>query len=194
MPHADLQQPYSDIHLLSEPLIMDISGRYTSLKPDGLTTLSQYDRWLRPRPNTQWQTLENQTLIDQSRFNSGSVCEDETTSDSEDEEIKSFHGTSDSEGSDSGSEENNIIECFLRVMEDQDLRRDSIARLRQLFKSATLERLEEGTRDFKGSRILLEDRNFSRKQFRPYPRSMTPKQLYSALEKQVRRNAHNRVS
>lgn len=174
---------------------MDISGCCISLKPNESTTLFRYDRWLRPRPNTQWQNLENQKLIDQSRFNSGPPYEDETTSDSEDEEIGSFHEKkSDPEGSDSESEEEDIIECLLRLMEDQDLRRDSIARLRQLFKSATLERLEEGTMDFEGSRILLEDRNFSHKQFRPYPRSMTPKQLYSALEKQVSRNAYHRHS
>lgn len=172
---------------------MDISGRCPSLNLDESTTLFRYDRWLRPRPNTQWHNLENQRLIDQSRFNSRSVYEDETTSDSEDEEIKSLHETSGSEGSETGGEEDNIIECLLSVMDDRDLRRDSIARLRQLFKSATMERLEEGTRDFEGSRILLEDRNFSRKQFRPYPRSMTPRQLYSALEKQVRRNHHHRL-
>lgn len=194
MPRFNSQKSDSNIHLLLAPLIMDVSGHCTSLKPDGSTTLFQYDRWLRPRPNTQWQNLENQTLIDQSRFNSGSLYEDETTSDSEDE-IGSFHEKkSDPEGSDSESEEEDIIECLLRVIEDQDLRRDSIARLRQLFKSATLERLEEGTMGFEGSRILLEDRNFSHKQFRPYPRSMTPKQLYSALEKRVSRNAYHRHS
>lgn len=194
MPHADLYHPYSNIHLLLAQFIMDISGRCISLKPDESAAPFRYDRWLRPRPNTQWQNLENQTLIDQSRFNSGSVYEDDTTSEIEDEQMKSYHETSDSEGSDSGSEEHNIIECFLRVMEDQDLRRNSIARLRQLFKSASLERLEEGTRDLEGSRILLEDRNYSHKQFRPYPRTLTPKQLHSALEKQVRRNPYHPLS
>lgn len=165
-----------------------------SLQPDESATLSRQDRWLRTRPNTQWQSLENHMLVDQSRLDSASLYEDDHASGTEEEENGSFEGTSDSEGSDSDSEEDGIIERFLRVMEDQGLRRDSSARLKQLLKSVTLERLEEGTRGLKGGRILLEDRNFSRKTFRPYPRSMTPKQLYSALKKQVRRNSPIQLS
>lgn len=82
-------------------------------------------------------------------------------------------------------QEDDVITQFLQVMEDQDLHRDSAARLKSFFKSATLEGLEECYMASMGSRILLEDRNYSDKTFRPYPRPLTPKQLYDALRRQV---------
>lgn len=86
-------------------------------------------------------------------------------------------------------QDNTVVERFLGVMKDQDLHRDSIARLSLFFRNVSLQDLE-GAGEFWKGRILLEDRNFSRKTFRPYPRPMTPKQLYSALGKQVRRSIH----
>jgi hypothetical protein len=212
-----------------------------------------YDKWLRPRPNTQWKNLENQIFVDQSPL-SGQF-EDEEDSSEDEEEEDTPEGISDNDGSDSdgeyedespeaedeversrsllssngtqladnedleaglnsachltpgsgavparhtgndglysSAEDDGIVSRFLTVMEeltvkDRDLHRDSIARLRQFFKRATLGCLEEASRGVKSSRILLEDRNFSGKTFRPYPRSMNPKQLYDALTKQVR--------
>lgn len=96
------------------------------------------------------------------------------------------------ENMDHGSvgQDNTVVERFLGVMEDQDLHRDSIARLSLFFRQVSLQDLEEGAGEFGKGRILLEDRNFSRKTFRPYPRSMTPKQLYDALGKRVRGSIH----
>lgn len=82
-------------------------------------------------------------------------------------------------------QEDDVITQFLQVMEDQDLHRDSAARLKSFFKSATLEGLEGCYMASIGSRILLEDRNYSDKTFRPYPRPLTPKQLYDALRRPV---------
>lgn len=84
-------------------------------------------------------------------------------------------------------QEDDVITQFLEVMEDKDLHRDSIARLKSFFKLATLELLEQCSVAWTGSRILLEDRNFSAKTFRPYSRSLTPKQLYDALRRRVGR-------
>lgn len=94
----------------------------------------------------------------------------------------------------STEQEDSIVDRFLEVMEDQDLHRDSITRLRKFFKTATLEELEDDGGETKESRILLEDRNFAEKCFRPYPKSMTAKELYSALRKQVRRATHRQPS
>lgn len=82
-------------------------------------------------------------------------------------------------------QEDDVINQFLQVMEDQDLHRDSAARLKSFFKSATVEGLEECSVASIGTRILLEDRNYSDKTFRPYPRPLTPKKLYDALRRQV---------
>lgn len=82
-------------------------------------------------------------------------------------------------------QEDDAITQFLEGMDDQDLHRDSATRLKSFFKSATLEGLEECSMASIGSRILLEDRNYSDKTFRPYPRPLTPKNLYDALRRQV---------
>lgn len=156
--------------------------------------LPRYDRWLRPRPNTIWQDVENEAFIHLGFFDSGSLDEDEHTSDDEEEEAGSFKSISEPGGDENESEEDEIVTRILSVIEDQDLRRDSIARLRQLFKSTNLERLEESRTGLKESRILLEDRNFTDRTFRPYARSMTPKQLYSALRRKVRSNLHKHLS
>lgn len=153
-----------------------------------------YDRWLRPRPNSIWKNVENKTFIDLDFFDSGSLDEDEHTSDDEEEEAGSFKSISEPGGDENESEEDEIVTRILSVIKDQDLRRDSMARLRQLFKSTNLERLEESTTRLKESRILLEDRNFTHKTFRAYPRPMTPKQLYDALGKKVRSNLHKHLS
>lgn len=93
-----------------------------------------------------------------------------------------------------GQEDDTIIERFLGTMEeDQDLclhLSDSIARLRRFLQNATLDNLEGDAGQLGDSRILLEDRNFSRKTFRQYPRTLTPKQLYDALRKQVSKSIH----
>lgn len=172
---------------------------------------SPYDKWLRPRLNTQWQNIENQTFVDNTLL--ASIPVEKYEEDSGDEEEIDNEEISDSERSDSEEENEpvkdededetrhdlpwrdgprlgdyDIVTRFVTAMEDQDpLHPDSISRLEQFFKLATLENLEEASRDVKASRILLEDRNFSRKCFRPYPRSMTPKQLHEALARQVRR-------
>lgn len=213
-----------------------------------------YDKWLRPRPNIQWQNLENQIFVDQTPL-SGQFEADEDLSEVEDDDdttdgitdIEESNGESEPEdespdagyesersqslisytgtqlaadevfGAEStlarhlnppgvrdaparrtGNEARNpfpdddgIVQRFLTVMEelavkDRDLYRDSIARLRQFFKTATLRGLEEARFGCISSRILLEDRNFSGKTFRPYPRSMTLNELYEALAKHVR--------
>ncbi|KAK2599779.1 hypothetical protein N8I77_011504 [Diaporthe amygdali] len=254
MSGTNLQSQPCNTYLLSSPLPTGIAGDCGSLRTDESTLSSQYDRWLRPRPNLQWKNVENQTFIDQSKFNSGSLEEDEDGSDDEDdedeeeEEIDSSDDMSDAEGSERENEdeachveeetksrqhstnndlgggvlrdkevlgtalasdatlpasaceetpnrsrenascgsvdqEDDVIALFLGVMDDRDLYRDSIARLRQFFKTATLEDLKEGAGELEESRVVLEDRNFSSKSFRPYPRAMTPKQLYNALGK-----------
>lgn len=177
---------------------------------------SSYDRLLRPKPNTQWQNIENQTFIDHTQLLNVTCDKDEDDTADETECTLSV-GICEDEGSDSEGEEESsgtdneakmgdertwsdqhrladgggIVARFVATMEDQDpLHPDSISRLGQFFKLATLGLLEEASREVKGSRIILEDRSFSRKNFRPYPRSMTPKQLHEALAKQVRRNWH----
>lgn len=222
MPGENSQHTSCYVSLLPESPYTETSRSVHPLQPAGSMMLSQYDRWLRRRPNTQWQNLENQTLIDQSRFDSGSLNKGDDASESEaEEEISSFVEPSELGGTDNGLDDKDeqisindeekigssdeISDCeesvneraggeviipVLRAMQDQWLRRDSIARLSQLFKSATLESVEEGTGDLKGSRILLEDRNFSYRRFRPYPRSMTPKQLYGALVKKASINSY----
>lgn len=87
-------------------------------------------------------------------------------------------------------QDSTVVDRFLGVMKDQNLHRDSIARLSLFFRKVSLQDLEKGAGEFGKGRILLEDRNFSRKTFRPYPRPMTSKQLYNALGKQVRRSIH----
>lgn len=82
-----------------------------------------------------------------------------------------------------------VVERFLRAMQNEDLYRQSIARLGRFFEAVSLEDVEAASIHFGEFRILLEDRNYSRKTFRPYPRSLTPKQLYDALGKQVGRNS-----
>ncbi|KAL1865311.1 hypothetical protein Daus18300_007201 [Diaporthe australafricana] len=168
---------------------------------------SLHEKWFRPKPNNGWQLTENQTFVDVKQFHSVLFDEDDFSDDEEEEDIDSSEEKSDTEESDdegssecdeapSGNPNNgfggppaaeqdiDIVARFLEVMEDEDLHRDSIARLRQFFKSAKLGDLEEGTWKLTGSRIFLEDRNFSSKIFRPYSRSMTPKKLHSALKKQ----------
>lgn len=129
----------------------------------------------------QWQNLENQTLINQDQING--------KPEEERDDVPSSDGRYVEERDDSESDEDDPIIRFLEAMEDQDLHFASSARLRQYFSSVTMDRLEEGTRDLKLSRILLEDRNFSVKTYRPYPRPMTAKQLYIALGKQVRKDS-----
>lgn len=178
---------------------------------------SLYDKWLRPKLNTQWQNIENQTFVDYTLLASIPVEEDEADSEDE-EEIDTSEEILDAERSDSedenesgkDEEENetkhnlpwrdgprlgdyDIVTRFVTAMEDQDpLHPDSISRLEQFFEMATLEKLEEASREVKRSRILLEDRNFSCKCFRPYPRSMNPKQLHEALAREVRRTQYNK--
>lgn len=175
---------------------------------------SSYDKWLRPKLNTQWQNIENQTFVDYTLLTSVPFeDDDEDSSEDEEEEINTSEGSSDAEVDNIGGEDelsqlagdedkmrhqlpwndrprwadDDIVARFVSAMEDQDpLHPDSISRLEQFFKMATLEPLEEASMEVKQSRILLEDRNFSHKTFRPYPRSMTPKQLYEALARQVR--------
>lgn len=203
---------------------------------------SQYDRWLRPRPNTQWQNLENQRFIDQAPLRSAWFNEDGDISDEEDEEFGSSEVTTDDEGCTGDEEyaagdkhdlqcislglpgvtdeeppathinldqphvsqhqerpahnmnhgyveeEDTVIEQFLRAMPDHDLHRDSIARLSRFFKTVPPEHLQKAQGESGEGQIVLEDRNFSRKTFRPYPRSMTPRQLYDALRRPVRRS------
>lgn len=182
---------------------------------------SHHERWFRPRPNDGWQLTENQTFVDVNQFNCALFYDDEDSSDDEEEEIDSSGEKSDAEGSDSDSEEEEASECdeapsgnpsngssgslaaeqeidivtrFLEVMEDQDLHRDSIARLKQFFKTAKLGDSEALTRKLTGSRIILEDRNFSCNSFRPYSRSMTPKKLHSALGKHVSKQYTSLIS
>lgn len=166
-------------NLLPPPISRNTCGTGNSPQPDESMTLSRYDSWIRPRPNTQWKSLENQLFIDQSQVISESLDGDE------DLPVRKEETNGNSDELIDGSEEDEIIARLLELMEGENLHRDSIARLKHLFKSVNLERLEEGTKRFR-SRILLEDRDFSGKSFRPYPRSMTPKQLYNALGKEVR--------
>lgn len=204
------------------------------LHSDQATTLRRYDRWLKPRPNTQWQEVENQRFVDVPRFDDESLETDEHESSQEDEasdggggdEAEEEPNTSYSHSNrlevtnevvsgidarpdgqpplsrcqqapnqetpdevlDPTEQEDGVITRFLEVMEDQDLHRDSTARLRSFFKIATVECLDQCSRSCKGSRILLEDRNFHAKTFRPYPRSLTPKKLYDALGRKVSRD------
>lgn len=211
---------------------------------DEATIPSLYDRWLKPRPNTKWQDLENQRFVDLSQFDDEFVDEDEYEL-SEEGGYKAKDSSNEmpvGDGSDRGNEdeahhgphlaysnsdrlgamdeailsteyssntqkpgsmcqqapeqetlnevlpmeqEDDVITKFLTVVEDQDLHRDSTARLKSFLKSATLACLEQCSVEWTGSRILLEDRNFSDKTFRPYPRPLAPKQLYDALRRQV---------
>lgn len=172
--------------LVSAPLSTRTACCCPSMKVEESPIPSPYDRWLQPRPNTQWQNLENQTQLEQSRFDSGPLDHDEEVSYDEDDGTASSE-ISDAEGIDGDSENDDTIARLLAVMESQDMRYNAIVRLRQLLKPLTLERLEEGSRLSRGSRIILEDRGFSGKTFRPYSRPMTPKQLYVALGRRVRK-------
>lgn len=263
MPDTDSQDLPFFPRLLPSSKSTESPSRCGVMQPDQATTPSRNDRWLKPRPNTIWQDVENQRFIDLPRFNDeslddeeyGSSDEDEDEDEYEDEESGSCNEIPDGEGRGSGSEdevchvgneaerghslacndsnglgmtdegilgtcsesdsqlpglifeqipkhgtpteildpmeqEDDAIAHFLRAIEDQDLHRDSIARLRKFFKTAKLEVLEQRSMAWKESRILLEDRNFSAKHFRPYPRSLTPKQLYDALQRQVMLFSH----
>lgn len=253
MTDADVRQLTSCPHMISPPLFTNNLSRCGFAQPDQAATPSHYDMWLRPRPNTKWQDVENQRFIDLPRYNDESLDDEEfdeyeSSDEDEDEDTDSSDEVSDGEVSDNGGEneagrerdltccdlskpevadegisgddsrfnnqipglgrgqtsdheapnegldsldqEDDVIAQFLEVMEDQDLHRDSIARLRNFFKTANLEHLEKRSTSWKGSRILLDDRNFSAKHFRPYPRSLTPKQLYDALRRQVRHFSH----
>lgn len=216
------------------------------------TMPSQKEEWLRASPNTRWQNLENQKFIDLTQIRSTFLDEDRYNADSEEEDIRTTEGTSDTEASNYESEceisdeedeaeiphnfervsfnapgvagqgnlkprliydcqpnasrcqdgqagntdhgfvgqKDNVVEQFLWAREDEDLHWDSIARLERFFEAVSLEDVEQATVDFGECRILLEDRSYSRKTFRPYPRSLTPKQLYGALGKQVGRSSH----
>lgn len=182
-------------------------------------TQYSYDKWLRPKLNTQWQNIENQKFVDYTLLANIPV-EEEEDDPGDEEEIETSEETSDADrsvsevGNESIKEEDedesrhnlpwrdgfrlgddDIVARFVTAMEDQDpLHPDSISRLKRFFKTATLEDLEEASREVKEGRILLEDRNFSRKCFRPYPRSMTPKQLHEALAREVRIIQHNKQS
>lgn len=251
MANTDLRRLSPNWNLLSpHPPIQKTSSSCGPAHLDGFMTQYSYDKWLRPRPNNQWQNLENQIFVDQTPL-SGQFQDDDGASEDDEEDdaseevsdVEESDNESEDEDSDQSSrrihdlpssnrpqlpddevletelnptcqlappgseeepnqrteiegpgpstEDDGIVSRFLTVMEelavkDRDLHRDSIARLGQFFKKATLRRLEEASREIKGSRILLEDRNLSGKIFRPYPRSMTLKQLYEALKKLVR--------
>lgn len=213
------------------------------LQPSQVSAPSRNDIWLKPRPNTKWQGVENQRFVDLAQFDDVSVDGDEHESRAPDEADETSDEIPGREGSDSARQNEvgqgrnltcdvserpevakevtlgshsssdsqlsssicqqaaeqetlnevlgpvepkyDVVTQFLDVMEDQDLHRDSISRIRSFFKMATPQCLEQCSVAWKGSRILLEDRNLSDKTFRAYPRSLTPKQLYNALGRQV---------
>lgn len=173
-------------NLLPPPISRNNCGTGTSPRPDEPMMASRYDSWIRPRPNTQWKSLENRLFIDQGQVISESLDGDG------DLPVRKEETDGSSDEFNDGFEEDEIMTRLLELMEGENLHRDSIARLKCLFKSVNLGRLEEGAKRFR-SRILLEDRNFSGKSFRPYPRSMTPKQLYNALGKEVRLHMYHSV-
>lgn len=242
MEDANWQHSHSHIHTLLQSLSTDPHCHCGVIQTNQETAPSRYDRWLKPRPNTEWQDFENQRFVDFHPYDDGFVdeeeCEhiDESESNDIADEMPDREEESDVRiedeahtgrrlacsvsnrlevanevilGTDSQlisvrhqpvpeqeasneavgplEQEDDVITQFLEVMEDQDLRRDSVARLKSFFKSATLECLDKCSMAWTRSRILLEDRNFSAKTFRPYSRSLTPKQLYDALRGQVGR-------
>lgn len=238
--------------MLPPSLPNDIRCSCGMLQPRKVSAPSRNDIWLKPRPNTKWQGVENQRFVDLAQFDDDSVDGDEHESRAPDEADETSDEIPGREESDSAREDEvgrgrnltcdvsdrsevpkevtlgshsssdsrisssicqqaaeqetlnedlgpvepkyDVVTQFLDVVEDQDLHRDSIARIRSFFKMATPQCLEQCSVAWKGGRILLEDRNLSDKTFRAYPRSLTPKQLYDALGRHVGKRHHPDVS